>query len=155
MFDRNNKQRIVQDDIDDPHRGGRWFKILGNCDYVIYIWSLIDVKSERRRLPFYLYNVLLLTTSKSLTVILRPFLKTTQFFFLVLKHYLGFWPFYSHFLVLEKKSNKHEKIQDVLLSKIMSFSFFFFFGKSFLKKKKTYPEVFCWISLLYIRDIFP
>ena len=36
MFDRNDKQEIVQDDIDDdPHRGGRWFKILGNCDYVI------------------------------------------------------------------------------------------------------------------------
>ena len=37
MFDRNDKQGIIQDDIDDdPHRGGgRWFKILGNCDYVI------------------------------------------------------------------------------------------------------------------------
>ena len=36
MFDRNDKQGIVQDDIDDdPRRGGRWFKILGNRDYVI------------------------------------------------------------------------------------------------------------------------
>ena len=32
---------IAQYDIDDdPHRGGRWFKILGNCDDVILIWSL-------------------------------------------------------------------------------------------------------------------
>ena len=32
---------IVQDDIDDdPHRGGRLFKILGNRDDVILIWSL-------------------------------------------------------------------------------------------------------------------
>ena len=36
MFDRNDKQGIVQDDIDDDlHRDGRWFKILGNRDYVI------------------------------------------------------------------------------------------------------------------------
>ena len=37
MFDRND---IVQDDIDDdPHRGGRLFKVLGNRDDVILIWS--------------------------------------------------------------------------------------------------------------------
>ena len=36
MIDRNDKQGIVQDNIDDdPHRGVRWFKILGNRDYVI------------------------------------------------------------------------------------------------------------------------
>ena len=36
MFDRNDKQRIVQDDInDDSHAGGRLFKILGNRDYAI------------------------------------------------------------------------------------------------------------------------
>ena len=30
IFDRNDKQVIVHDDIDDnPHRDGRWFKILG------------------------------------------------------------------------------------------------------------------------------
>jgi hypothetical protein len=41
MFDRNDKQGFVQDDIDkDPHRGSRWFKILGNRDKVILIWSL-------------------------------------------------------------------------------------------------------------------
>ena len=41
MFDRNDKQGIVQDDIDDdPHRGGRLFKILGNRGFVIEIWSL-------------------------------------------------------------------------------------------------------------------
>ena len=35
MFDRNDEQVIVQDDIDDNfHRGGRWLKILGNRDYV-------------------------------------------------------------------------------------------------------------------------
>ena len=39
MFNRNDKQRIVQDDIDDnPHRGGRWFKILRNLNDVILIW---------------------------------------------------------------------------------------------------------------------
>ena len=40
MFD-NDKQEAVQDDIDDnPDGGGRWFKILGNCDDVILIWFL-------------------------------------------------------------------------------------------------------------------
>ena len=40
IFDRNDKQGIVQDDIDDdPHRGGRWFKILKNRDDIILISS--------------------------------------------------------------------------------------------------------------------
>ena len=36
IFDRNDKQGIVQDDIKDhTHRGGKRFKIFGNRDYVI------------------------------------------------------------------------------------------------------------------------
>ena len=43
MFDRNDKQKIVQDDIDnESHRGSRWFKIFRNRDDVLLIWSLTD-----------------------------------------------------------------------------------------------------------------
>ena len=43
MFGRNDKQGIVQDDIDDDlHRGRRLFKILENRDDVILIWSLSE-----------------------------------------------------------------------------------------------------------------